>query len=260
MRFFLCTGPENFEMAARLGFDYVECAVTAVEAMSDEDFAAFRVKVDRSPIKVERFNVLFPGNMRLIGPEADHGKIEAYLERVFLRVIALGGTKVVFGSGRSRAFPIEMAYRDAFRELIEVTRLVGDIAGKFGITIVIEPLNKEETNCINSVREGAMLEACVDHHSVELLADLFHMLKDKEPMENILLVKNIGHTHIALLEGRAFPTAPDKDVEAFFKALKKIEYTGTMSIEGKPDDLEADAAAALSALHSTNSILWPLDK
>ena len=72
MRFGLCTGPENFELAGRLGFDYVECAVTTVEAMSDEDFNAFRIGVSKSPIKVERFNVLFPGTMRLIGPDADH--------------------------------------------------------------------------------------------------------------------------------------------------------------------------------------------
>ena len=153
-----------------------------------------------------------------------------------------------------------MAYRDAFKELIKVSHLIGEVAEKFGITVVIEPLNKEETNCINSVREGAMLEACVDHHSVELLADLYHMLKDKEPMDNILMVKKLKHTHIALLEGRAFPTVADKDVEAFFKALKTIDYSGTMSVEGKADNLEADAAAALKTLHSVDTILWTLDK
>ena len=253
MRFGLCTGPENLEMVVRLGFEYIECAVTAVEAMSDDDFAAFRAKVDKSPIKVERFNVLFPGTIRLIGPEADREKISAYLERAFSRVKVLGGSAVVFGSGRSRAFPPEMPYRDAFKELIKVTRLIGEIAAKFGITVVIEPLNRDETNCINSVREGAMLEACADVSSVELLADLYHILKENEPMENILRVKKLKHTHIALLEGRAFPTVLDKDVEAFFKSLKAIGYSGTMSIEGKTENLETDAAAALKVLRSAEA-------
>jgi sugar phosphate isomerase/epimerase len=83
---------------------------------------------------------------------------------------------------------------------------------------------------------------------VELLADLFHILKEKEPMENIVAAKKITHTHIALLEGRAFPTICDDDVKAFFGALKQIGYTGTMSIEGKAGNLEADAAAALKVL------------
>lgn len=251
MKFGLCSGPENLELAGRLGFDYIECAVTAAEAMSDADFDAFLSKVNNSPIKPERFNVLFPGTIPLVGPQADHGKITEYLEKAFPRVKALGGTVVVFGSGRSRVFPEDMPYRDAFRELIEVTRLIGQIAATYGITIAIEPLNRDETNCVNSVREGAMLEAAVNLPSVGLLADLYHVLKENEPVENIVSVKSLKHTHIALLEGRAFPVVCDKDVKAFFGALKQINYTGTMSIEGKAaNDFETDAAAALKILRT----------
>ena len=250
MRFGLCTGPENLELAGRLGFDYIECAVTAVEAMSDEDFASFGLKVNKSTIKPERFNVLFPGTINLVGPKADSAAISAYLEKALARVKSLGGKAVVFGSGRSRAFPPEMAYSDAFRQLINVTRLIGQAAEKNNITIVIEPLNKGETNCINSVREGAMLQAAVDHPSVELLADLYHMLKENEPFENITSAGKLKHTHIALLEGRAFPTFLHNDVKSFLDALKQINYDGTMSIEGKPVDLEKDAVAALKVLRS----------
>ena len=248
MRFGLCTGPENFDLAIRLGFDYIECAVSATEAMSAADYEAFLSKVNKSSVKVERFNVLFPGTIRLVGPGADHDQIGAYLERAFPRVKALGGKVVVFGSGKSRAFPPDMAYCDGFRELINVTSLIGRIAAKYDLSIVIEPLNREETNCVNSVREGAMLEAAVNLKSVELLADLYHILKENEPMENILLVKKLKHTHIALLEGRAFPVIRNGDVDAFFGALKKTGYNGTMSVEGKAGDLQTDSASALKIL------------
>jgi sugar phosphate isomerase/epimerase len=250
MKFGLCTGPENLELAKNLGFDYIECTVTSIEAMSDSDFSALQSKISESPIKAERFNVLFPGTISLVGPEADKNRITAYLEKAFPRVKALGGTAVVFGSGRSRAFPADMPYRDAFFQLIEATRLIGQIAAKHDLVIVIEPLNKGETNCINSVREGAMLEAAVNLPSVRLLADLYHILKEDEPLENILSVKNLGHTHIAILEGRAFPTVRSNEVQAFFEVLRKINYSGTMSIEGKAADLEADAVAALKVLRS----------
>jgi len=251
MKIGLCTGPENLELAARLGYDYIECTVSGTESLSDADFAALRSKVNASPIKIDCFNVLFPGTIRLVGPEADQGKTAVYLDKALSRVKELGGKTVVFGSGRSRAFPPEMPYRDAFRELIKATRSIGEIAAKYGITIVIEPLNREETNCVNSVREGAMLAAAADHPSVEVLADLYHMLKDNEPMNNLLTVRKIKHTHIALLEGRAFPTVCDNDVQAFFGALKQIGYNGTMSVEGKAaGDFETDAAAALKILRS----------
>ena len=248
MKFGLCTGSENLEMAARLGFDYIECTVTSIEAMSSDDYNSFRSKVNQSSVKVERCNTLFPGTIRLVGPEADKSKITAYLEKAFPRVKALGGNVVVYGSGKSRMFPSDMAYTDAFRELINVTRLTGQIAAEYGLTIAIEPLNRGETNCVNSLKEGAMLEAAADLLSVGLLADLYHILKEKEPFENIVSVKNLKHTHIALLEGRAFPTVRNSDVEAFFNALKQIGYNETMSVEGNADNLEKDAAAALKVL------------
>ncbi|MCL2880988.1 MAG: sugar phosphate isomerase/epimerase [Treponema sp.] len=251
MKFGLCTGPENLELAARLGFDYIECNVSAVESMSDADFAALLSKVKASKVKVECLNVLFPGTIHLVGPEADKGKTAAYLEKAFARVKELGGRTVVFGSGRSRVFPQELPYRDGFAELIRATKLIGETAAKYGITIAIEPLNRSETNCVNSVREGAMLAAAADLSSVQVLADLYHMLRENEPMDNLLTVKKLRHTHIALLEGRAFPTVCDKDVSAFFGALKQIGYTGTMSVEGKAaGDFEADAAASLKVLRA----------
>jgi sugar phosphate isomerase/epimerase len=250
MKIGLCTGPDNLELAAKLGFDYVEFAVSGIEALSEDEFAGIKARIDKSPIKAERFNVLFPGSIKLVGPEADHGKIRAYLEKAFIRVKALGGTAVVFGSGRCRAFPEGTPFKQSYKELVKVTKLIGEVAAKHNITIVIEPLNRTETNCINSVIEGAMLEADADMPSIALLADLYHILKENEPISDILLVKDLKHTHVAVLEGRAFPVSPDKNVEEFFKALRQAGYNGTMSIEGGAKDLEKDAAAALKILRS----------
>jgi sugar phosphate isomerase/epimerase len=74
------------------------------------------------------------------------------------------------------------------------------------------------------------------------------MLKDNEPMDDIILVKNLKHTHIALLEGRAFPTYLHDDVKNFLATLKKAGYDGTISIEGKTENLEKDAESSLKVL------------
>jgi sugar phosphate isomerase/epimerase len=249
MKIGLCTGLENLELAQRLGFDYIECAVSTIASLSDEEFAQTEELVKASPIKVERANVLFP-RIKLLGPEKDQKAIDEYLEKAFTRVGALGAQVVVFGSGVARAIPQEFPFRQGYRELVAATKRIGEIAGNHRLTVSIEPLNREESNCINSVKEGAMLEADVDSPSVGLLADLYHMLRENESMENILAVKALKHTHIALLEGRGFPVRATREVEAFFDALRKIGYDGTMSIEGRTENLEQDAAAALKALRS----------
>jgi sugar phosphate isomerase/epimerase len=250
MRFGLCTSPDNLELAGKLGFDYVEFSVASAAALSEEEFGALTKKMETSAIKAECFNVLFPGTIRLVGSDSSAGSIRGYLEKAFERVKALGGKTVVFGSGGCRAFPKGVPFKKSYRELVDAGKLIGKIAGDFGLTIAIEPLNRSETNCINSLIEGAMLEADVDSPHVGLLADLYHVLKEREPLEDILSVKELKHTHVAVLEGRAFPTTPDKDVKTFLEMLRSAGYSGTMSIEGSAENLEKDAAAALGVLRS----------
>ena len=250
MKIGLCTGLENLQLTQRLGFDYIECAVAPIAALSDDEYEKALAAVEASTISMERANVLFPGNMKLLGPERDQEKIDDYLRKAFTRMSALGAKTIVFGSGKARAIPADVPFRQGYRELVDAAKRIGTIAGSYGITIAIEPLNREESNCINSVKEGAMLEADADNPCVGLLADLYHILKDNENIDNICAVKLLKHTHIALLEGRGYPVKTTKEVTAFFEALKKINYTGTISIEGRTENLEKDAALSLEVLRS----------
>ncbi|MDR1636001.1 MAG: sugar phosphate isomerase/epimerase [Treponema sp.] len=250
MKYGLCASLENLELVERLGFDYIECAVSSIAAYGDEEFEKILTTLKAGALRVERVNVLFPQSIRLIGPGRDQKTIDAYLEKAFARVKALGGTLAVFGSGRSRAIPEDYAFRRGYAELVAVTKRIGEIAAGYGITIAIEPLNREESNCINSLKEGAMLQADASSDNVGLLADLYHMLRENEPIDNIIAVKDLSHTHIALLEGRGYPLVKTREVEDFFAVLKKTGYSGTMSIEGKTSDMEHDAAKALEVLRS----------
>jgi len=250
MRIGLCTGLENLELVRRLGFDYLECTVSGIAALSDTDYEKALETVKAGSIKIERMNVLFPPAIKLVGPEKDQKVIDEYLEKAFGRASKLGAKTVVFGSGKARAIPETIPFGEGYRELVAVTKRMGGIAGKHGLCIAIEPLNREETNCINSVKEGAMLEADADSPSVGLLADFYHMMKENESPENIGAVKHLKHTHVALLEGRSFPVKATEELKTFFEMLKKIGYAGTMSVEGNTDNLERDAALSLAVLRS----------
>lgn len=105
---------------------------------------------------------------------------------------------------------------------------------------------------INSMAEGAALAAAVNHPCVALLSDYFHVAKEGEPVEDIVRLGGVCHTHIATREGRRYPMEADAGIRAFFASLKAARYTGMMSIEGKTDDMAADAPAALKTLQK----LW----
>jgi sugar phosphate isomerase/epimerase len=233
---------------AAAGFDYIEPPVSAAAAWTEEEFEKYLDAVKTAPIPVPSFNVLFPGDMALLAPDADEGAIVRYLHGAFGRVQKLGGRVVVFGSGKSRRRPPELPYDEAFRRLTDIARLIGDIAGQYGVTIVIEPLNRGETNMINSVAEGACLAAAARHPQVKLLADYYHIAVERHAPEDLARVGGIAHCHIATLEGRRAPLEAEEGFKTMFAAMKQTGYDGLISVEGKADDLSKEGPTSVRLL------------
>jgi D-psicose/D-tagatose/L-ribulose 3-epimerase len=244
----ICAPVEKISEVGAMGFDYIEPNASNLSALSDEEFTRVKSAVESSTIKCECFNVLFPGNIPLVGADSDPAQIESYLERTCARLERVGCRVIVFGSGRARRRPDGVSFAQAYRQLVGVTRIIGRVAAKYGLTVAIEPLHREETNMICSVAEGAILEADVDMKNVGLLADAYHMLMENESMENISRVGSLVHVHIAEKEGRAYPLHEDENFRELFAQLKMINYGGRVSIEGRTDDFAHDAPAALRVL------------
>ncbi len=251
MKFGVCAGLDAAAQAAALGFDYVEPPVSGTAALSDAEFEEKLASVKAAGIETPAFNVLFPSTLQL--HTASDDEIAAYLHGALARVQQLGGRVVVFGSGKSRMRPDGVGYGEAFRRLVEVTRLIGEVAAQYGITIVIEPLNRTETNMINSLAEGAALAAAVNRPNVKLLADYFHVALDGEPVNDIVRLGGVWHAHIASGHGRRYPLSEEnEDYRGFFHAMKATGYQGLVSVEGRTDNMAADAPVTLALLRK----LW----
>ena len=249
MKIGICTSIDNLHDIAEMGYDYLEPAASQISAMSDTEFDRTVEQVRSASIPCDCFNVLFPGGMTLIGPESSsQTEMEDYLRRTFGRIRKLGGKVVVFGSGKARRRPDSVDFASAHRRLVEVTRLIGETAGEYGITIAVEPLNRGECNLICSVAEGAMLAADAGLPNVQPLADLYHMQLESESVENISRMGWLAHVHIASKEGRAYPLTEEEPFRQLFEQLYRIGYSGRISVEGKTTDFSKDAPAALAVL------------
>ncbi len=251
MKFGICTSVDNLKLLEKTGYDYIELPLNHVATIPAEDFEKICGEVDASSLKAERFSLLYPKTMALIGPRvASIAEQEDYLHTAYSRARRLGGEVVVFGSGKSRMVPDGFSFSQGFQQLVQVTSLAGKLAGEYGIRVAIEPLNRKECNIIHTVMEGALLQGAVGMASVGVLADYFHMYQEQEPMENILTVDALLHTHIATGADRLYPCSPTEDIISFFSALKQKGYDGSMSIEGKTQDMTQDAPRALEVLRS----------
>ena len=132
---------------------------------------------------------------------------------------------------------------------------MGPIARKYGVTVAIENLQKSETNFINTVGEAFDVAKEVNDPNIRLLADIFHMLREKEGPEALVNAGDyIVHCHIAEIKDRTAPGMAGDDFRPYFATLKKIGYQGGISIEGqwKNEDLPRAASTLRNQWKETN--------
>lgn len=251
MKVGLCASVDQIEMVEKIGFDYIEPSVVSIAQMDEKEYQDTLARVNKAGIDCETFNVLFPGDVRLTGPDANLDGVRKYLIEAFERIAKLGARIVVFGSGGARRVPEDWGLENGWKDLVKAARFVGEIVSRYDITIAMEPLNKGETNILNSISDGIELIKEVDHPNIKLLADFYHMRVEKESMDILKQTNSdvLVHTHIAKGHGRSFPLTIDEDIyKDFFQSLKEIGYDGRVSIEGRTDHLHKDGPIALKLL------------
>lgn len=249
----------TYPYAKELGFDYMEIPFRDLGKITEEEFQAMLEKAKEIDFPITKANVMIPGDYKLFGEEArTDEELKAFLEKGFSRAKQLGIELVVWGSGASRKYEnIDDAV--AYKRLIEIGKIVSDIAKKYDILVVIEPLQKGETNVFNTVKETSAYVRDLNCENVLVLADSFHMMAESEKYDTLKDNKDlIVHAHIAEAkfgsnEIRLVPNLADENnVKEFVDELKKIGYKGDISIEAslRSGDWKNDMAEGLKALKS----------
>ena len=246
MRFGICAGPENTATLEETGFDYIELGVVAhlqPERLEDEVMPGLLAAFNQSSLKSETFNLLLPGDLKVVGPQTDTARQARYLETAFRRARLLGGQIAVFGSGGARQIPPDWPRAAAHVQVVKFLQLCGSAAAKHQMQVAIEPLNRAECNHVNSVAEACLLAQEVDHPAVGVLSDLYHVTQDGQSYaETRQAAPWLRHVHVAG-KGRRAPMSEDRDfLRPYFAVLKEIGYAGRISIEAQWDDLPRQAA------------------
>jgi sugar phosphate isomerase/epimerase len=247
----IATSISDNEILAAAGYSFVEETVSGILVPAEDD-SAFNKKLDLlklSKLPVEVCNIFLPGNLKCVGPAPAHEEILKRGDIVFKRAQAAGIKIIVFGSGGSRGIPKGFLKNEAKIQFINLCKQLAASAQKCNIILSLEPLNTEECNFINSLTEGAEIVVAVKNENFRLMADLYHMLKENEDPSNIIKYGHLlYHTHIAEKNGRTAPGVNKEDFIPYFKALKKIKYTGRMTIECNWRDIREQAGPAYQYL------------
>jgi D-psicose/D-tagatose/L-ribulose 3-epimerase len=245
-------GIENIALLGQAGYDYVELPLAQMMSLPEKEFLMLRYQVDTSGLPCEVCNNFFPSWMRLTGHNVSKATISAYVKSALERAYQLGARIIVFGSSEAKNVPEGFPEEKAWTQLVSLLQYIDSEAEKFNIHIVIEPLNKRESNIINSVAEGLALVNEVNRKNIRLLVDYYHFTAEKEKIGDLANMDSVlEHVHFARPDGRTFPSNADPDnYFEFFKKLREINYHGGISVEAYSKELFKDTVDTLTLIRN----------
>lgn len=243
----VCRGNKDAAAMKEAGFDFLEGNVGGlfVPDKPEAEFAKNLAQLKTLVLPVMACNGFLPASLKVVGPDANHDAAAKYAENAVRRAGVANIKTIVFGSGGARKIPEGFDAAKAREQFIAFGKRIAPAAEKAGVMLVLEPLNRKETNFINSVTEGAEIVDAIAHPAFQLHADLFHMMQEDESPDAITKAGlRIHHVHIAQRGTRIAPMPGGTDFRPFFKALKGIGYRQKLSLECGWKKGETDPARA----------------
>ncbi|MCB2210399.1 sugar phosphate isomerase/epimerase [bacterium] len=215
--------------AKQAGFDVAEFPLLAPETL---DFGALRAELDAQGMAASCGTGL-GAETDITSPDlAIRKQGMAHLQACLQGASALGSPVLV---GLTYApwgvFPTgDLSERRA--QCIESLKIVGDMAAAAGVQLCMEVVNRFEGYLINTVEQGLALLAEVNHPSLALHLDTFHMNIEEEdlPAAIRLAGEQLGHFHCVSNTRRA-PGTGHLDWNGIREALLSINYDGYLVAE-----------------------------
>lgn len=246
----VCTSYDKAGLLKQLGYSFVEESVGRFLIPDKADqYETNRGLLRETNVPVRSYIYFFPGNLKSVGPDTHHDAILQRADLALGRAKECGSKNIVFGSGGSRAIPDGFDRDRAKAQHIDLCRKIAPLAEKHGVTLAVEPLNRGETNFINSLADGVEIIRAVNNPWFKLQCDIYHMLKEGEnPDEIVKYGQYITHCHVAEKESRTAPGVKGDDFRPYFRALKQIKYKGGLSLECNWNDFDAEITKGIAVV------------
>ena len=143
----------------------------------------------------------------------------------------LYGNPLVFAARAPH--PVDEALRQR-REAwcVEGLREAAPIAAAAGVRLGVEPLNRFETDVLNTTRQGVALMGLVDHDAVGLVLDTFHMNMEDDDIADAIRAAGRHLIHFQANENhRGHLGSGHIDWTAVVRALGDVDYRGWITLE-----------------------------
>jgi D-psicose/D-tagatose/L-ribulose 3-epimerase len=164
-------------------------------------------------------------------------------QMVTLDARVLGGPVYSY-VGRAEAYSTVEKNRH-WKSVVKNLKVVTQYAAAHGKLVCVEPLNRFETDFLNTIDQGLRLITDVGNPALKLHLDTFHAnIEEKHQGEAIRRAgKHLGHIHACGCD-RGTPGKDHIDWQSIAAALKAIKYDGDIALESVTLDVPRIASSA----------------
>jgi len=230
--------------ARQMGFDAVEIPLEQLSFLTPK-------KVNESL----KGTGLTPITCGVFGPDRDLTNDDPAVRRACLNYVRAAlkfseaiGSKMIIGPmyaavGKRRHVPAAQRKKEWDRAVAGLQK-AAKMAADYGVTIALEPLNRFETDLINTSAQCSRLVDEIGEKNVGVHLDTFHMNIEEHSIYEAVKTagKRLVHVH-ACENDRGAPGSGQVDWKALAKGLKEVKYNKHVVIESFTPECTALAAA-----------------
>lgn len=221
------------EKMKEIGFDVLEISAGNLLEMSNTELEALRSQSQRLGIDIT--SNIGPAKCYDVGSSDKDTRARGirFLSDIMEKMTVLGSDTLV--GVMYTYWPNDFSDLDkpAIRSRgVESLKVLGERAGKLGVTMCLEVVNRFETHILNTAAEGVSFCQDVNCPAVKLLLDTFHMNIEEDNIGDAIRTARglLGHLHVG--EGnRKLPGEGHLPWNEIGAALGEIGFNGAVVME-----------------------------
>ena len=233
-----------FPKIAKMGFDVVEIAV--------EDPSLINIREVKKALNLYGLKANICGAFGTArdftnDDETFHKNSFSYIESCLDFCVEVGtdffGGPMYSAVGKARMLSPELR-KVEWDRAVKNLRIVCDMAAERGLKIALEPLNRFESDLINTAEDVLRLVNDINHPAAQIMLDGFHMNIEERDVEQAIITAGDKLIHLQVSENyRGTPGTGQTNWLAYRKGLEAINYNRTVTIESfTPENKELAGA------------------
>ncbi len=223
---------ELFPKIAGMGYDVVEIAV---EDPTLIDTDVVMQGLQKYNLKANICGAFGPTRDLTNEDAAIHKECFNYIESCLDICLALDtpffGGPMYSAVGKARMVSPDQRKRE-WDLAVKNLRIVAKMAGSRGLQVALEPLNRFESDLVNTAEDVLRMVNDINHPAAQIMLDGFHMNIEERDVEQAIITAGPKLIHVQVSENyRGTPGTGQTRWDAYYRGLEAIDYNGTVTIE-----------------------------